>query len=60
MDIQTHVSSPVSCSSRGCPSAVGSVVCDVPQAGDHEVVSVVVFSRVEVAVGDLPGYSNYL
>lgn len=34
-----------------CPSLVGSVVHGIPQADDHKVVSVLVFSRVEVAAG---------
>lgn len=33
------------------PSAVGSVVRGIPQAGGNEVVSMLVFSRIEVAAG---------
>lgn len=33
------------------PSAAGSVVRGIPQAGDHKVVSLLVFSRVEMPAG---------
>lgn len=55
--IQTHVQPCVLLQQRILstaslyPSAVGSVVRGIPQAGDHEVVSVLVFSKVEVTAG---------